>query len=168
MLPTLLAAAGEPDIVGKLKAGYRVGDKTYKVHVDGYDLLPYFKGETKEWPRKEFLYWSDDGDLMALRYQNWKLQFAVQRAEKFNVWAEPFVKLRVPALFNLRSDPFEKAQIESSYYDDWAIRRVFLLVPAQFFVGQWISSFREFPPRQKPASFSINEVMEKLEKGGKN
>ena len=163
MLPTLLAAVGDPDVAAKLRKGHRAGDKTFKVHLDGYNLLPYFKGETREWPRKEFLYWSDDGDLMALRYENWKAVFQEQRAEGFQVWAEPFVKLRVPLLFNLRSDPFEKAQHDSSYYNDWHVRRVFLLVPAQVFVGKWISSFKEFPPRQKPASFSIEEVMQKLE-----
>jgi len=165
MLPTLLAAAGEPDIVAKVKAGYKAGNKIFKVHLDGYNLLPYLKGETKEWPRKEFLYWSDDGDLMALRYENWKAVFAEQRADGFKVWSEPLVKLRVPLLFNLRSDPFEKAQHESIYYNDWLVHRVFLLVPAQGFVARWISSFKDFPPRQKPASFSIDEVMAKLEAG---
>jgi arylsulfatase len=162
MLPTLLAAAGEPDIVAKVKAGYKAGDKTFKVHLDGFNLLPYFRGQTQEWPRKEFLYWSDDGDLMAMRYGNWKAVFAEQRVDGFRVWSEPLVKLRLPQLFNLRSDPFEKAQHESEYYNDWLIRRVFLLVPAQEFVAKWISSFKDFPPRQKPASFSIDEVMAKL------
>jgi arylsulfatase len=166
MLPTLLAAAGEPDIVAKVKAGHQAGDKTFKVHLDGYDLAPYLKGDAKESPRKEFLYWSDDGDLMALRYENWKAVFAEQRAEAFQVWSEPLVKLRVPLLFNLRSDPFEKAQHESIYYSDWLAHRVFLLVPAQAFVAQWIESFKEFPPRQTPASFSVDEVMKKLEKPG--
>jgi arylsulfatase len=166
MLPTLLAAAGEPGIVDKVKVGHRAGDKTFKAHLDGYNVMPYLKGDAKEAPRKEFLYWSDDGDLMALRYDKWKAVFAEQRAEAFEVWAEPLVKLRVPRLFNLRSDPFEKAQRESIYYSDWLARRVFLLVPAQFFVGQWIQSFKEFPPRQKPASFSIDEIMRKLETPG--
>jgi arylsulfatase len=113
------------------------------------------------------LYWSDDGDLMALRYDKWKMHFLEQRAEGFKVWSEPQVKLRVPLIFNLRSDPFEKAQFESIYYSDWNIRRVFLLVPAQEYVAKWISSFKEFPPRQKPASFSLDEVMKKLEEGPK-
>ena len=165
MLPTLLAAAGAPDIVVKAKAGYKAGTKTFKVHLDGYNLLPFLKGETQEWPRKEFLYWSDDGDLMALRYENWKGVFAEQRAEGFQVWSEPLVKLRVPLIFNLRSDPFEKAQHESIYYNDWLAHRVFLLVPAQVFVARWIGSFKDFPPRQKPASFSVDEVMQKLEAG---
>src|SRR5262249_58997264 len=113
--------------------------------------------------RKEFLYWSDDGDLMALRYNNWKAHFAEQRADAFKVWSEPLVKLRVPLIFNLRSDPFEKAQHESIYHPDWMMHRVFLLVPAQAFVAKWVSSFKDFPPRQKPASFSVDEAMKKLE-----
>src|SRR5262249_6966419 len=145
--------------------GHKAGDKTYKVHLDGYNLIPALKGEAKEWPRKEMLYWSDDGDLMALRYDKWKIAFLEQRKDGFKVWQEPFVKVRVPLLFNLRSDPFEKASIESSYYDDWRARRLFLLVPAQAYVAKWISSFKEFPPRQRPASFSIDEVMKKLEEG---
>ncbi len=162
MLPTLLAAAGEPNIVEKLKAGYKAGSKNFKVHLDGSNLLPYLKGETAEWPHKSFLYWSDDGELMSLRYENWKAVFQEQRAEGFEVWGEPFVKLRLPLIFNLRSDPFERAQHESSYYRDWQVHRVFLLVPAQAYVAQWISSFKEFPPRQKAASFSVDQVMEKL------
>jgi arylsulfatase A-like enzyme len=166
MLPTLMAAVGESDIVDKVKVGYKAGDKSFKVHLDGYNLQPYLKGEAQEWPHKEFLYWSDDGDLMALRYEKWKVVFTEQRAEGFKVWSEPFVKVRLPMLINLRSDPLEKAPIESSYYDDWMIRRVFLLVPAQGFVQKWIASFKEFPPRQKPASFSIDQVMEQLQKSG--
>jgi hypothetical protein len=128
-------------------SGDRPGGKAFKIHLDGYNLIPALKGETKEWPRKEMLYWSDDGDLMALRYDKWKLHFVEQRAEGFNVWREPFVKLRVPLIFNLRADPFEKAQHESIYHADWMAHRVFVLVPAQLFVAKWISSFKEFPPR---------------------
>ncbi len=166
MLPTILAAAGVPDVKEKLLKGYKVGDKTFKVHLDGYNLLPFLKGEVKESPRKEMLYWSDDGDLMALRYGNWKAVFKEQRAESFAVWSEPMVDLRVPKLFNLRSDPFEKADKNSIYYNDWLLRRVFLLVPAQGFVAHWIQSFKDFPPSQKPASFSIDQVMEKLTASG--
>jgi arylsulfatase len=165
MLPTLLAAAGDPNVVEECLKGHKAGDKTYKVHLDGYNLIPALKGDAKEWPRKEMMYWSDDGDLMAMRYDKWKMHFVEQRAEGFKVWSEPQVKLRVPLIFNLRSDPFEKAQHESIYYSDWHIRRVFLLVPAQAYVARWISSFKEFPPRQKPASFSVDEVMKKLEEG---
>jgi arylsulfatase len=163
MLPTILAAAGDTDIVERCKKGHKAGDKTYKVHLDGYNLIPALKGDAKDWPRKEMMYWSDDGDLMAMRYDKWKMHFLEQRAEGFRVWSEPQVRLRVPLIFNLRSDPFEKAQHESIYYADWLAHRAFLLVPAQEFVGKWISSFKEFPPRQKPASFSLDEVMKKLE-----
>jgi arylsulfatase len=164
MLPTLLAAAGVPDVKEKLLKGYRAGDdKNFKVHLDGYNLVPFFKGEAKESPRKEMLYWSDDGDLRALRYGNWKAVFKEQRAESFQVWSEPLVDLRVPKIFNLRSDPFERADHNAIYYNDWLLRRVFLLVPAQGFVAQWISSFKEFPPSQKPASFNLDQVMAKME-----
>jgi arylsulfatase A-like enzyme len=166
MMPTLLAAAGAPDVKEKLLKGLKVGDKNFKVHLDGYNLVPYIKGEAKESPRKEMLYWSDDGDLMALRYGNWKAVFMEQRAESFNVWSEPMVSLRVPKIFNLRSDPFEQADHNAIYYNDWLVRRVFLLVPAQGYVARWIQSFKEFPPSQKPASFSVDQVMEKLEAAG--
>ena len=170
MIPTLLAAIGEPNIVEKLKKGYNIGGRNYKVHLDGYNLLPYLKGETEESPRKDFLYWNDDGNLVALRFMNWKVVFAEQRAHSFDVWVEPFVQLRVPKIFNLRSDPFERADEESILYDRWLIDHVFLLVPAQAYVTQWVSSFKEFPPRQKPASFSMDQVMQKLSEttGGKN
>ena len=161
MMPTIMAAVGQPDIAQKLKAGTTVGGKTYKVHLDGYNLLPYLKGEAKESPRKEFLYWSDDGKLVALRYNQWKAVFAEQRAHGFFVWQEEFTDLRLPKLFNLRSDPFERAE-EGIDYPRWRIDRVFVLVPAQAFVANWLQSFKEFPPRQKPASFSIDQVMEKL------
>jgi len=164
MMPTLLAAAGVPDVKEKLLKGYTAGDdKSFKVHLDGYNLLPFFKGEVKESPRKEMLYWSDDGDLMALRYGNWKAVFKEQRAESFQVWSEPMVNLRVPKIFNLRSDPFERADHNAIYYNDWLLRRVFLLVPAQGYVAQWIQSFKEFPPSQKPASFNLDQVMTKME-----
>jgi arylsulfatase A-like enzyme len=162
MFTTLLAAAGEPDIKGKLLKGFSAGGQTYKVHLDGYNWMPYLKGETQEGPRREFLYWTDDGDLAAFRYNQWKLDFMEQRAESFAVWQEPLVMLRVPKLFNLRADPFERADHEGIGYDQWRLDRVFLLVPAQAFVFQWIQSFRDFPPRQKPGSFSLGEVMEKL------
>jgi arylsulfatase A-like enzyme len=167
MLPTILAAAGDPNIVKECMKGHRAGDKTFKVHLDGYNLMPAFKGDAKEWPRKEMMYWSDDGDLMALRYTRWKVIFQEQRAEGMKVWAEPFVRLRFPTLIDLRSDPFEKAPLGSIYYSDWSAHRMFVMVPAQAFVAKWISSFKEFPPRQKPASFSVDEVMKKLEKGSR-
>src|SRR6187549_819479 len=137
MLPTLAAAAGEPDAVEKLKKGYKSGNKTFKVHIDGYNLLPFLKGEVKENPRKGFLYWSDDGDLMALRVGNWKAHFMEQRARGFGVWREPLVSLRVPNIYNLRSDPFERATEDATmFYDKWKADRAFLLVPAQAIVGE--------------------------------
>ncbi len=162
LLPTLMAAAGVPDVKEKLLTGYQAGDSTFKVHLDGYNLLPYLKGETEEGPRKEFLYWTDDGDLAALRYDKWKILFMEQRAQGFSVWEDPFTTLRVPKLVDLHSDPFERGPEEGIDYDHWRIDRVFLLVPAQAFVGQWLQSFAQFPPRQKPASFNLDEVMKKL------
>jgi arylsulfatase len=165
MTPTLLAAAGEPDIVAKLKKGHKVGDRTYKVHLDGVNLTPYLRGEVKQSPRKDFLYWNDDGSLVALRYDRWKVVFAEQRAHGFDVWQERFRELRLPKLFCLRSDPFERADHEAIGYSRWRIDRVYALVPAQAFVARWLQSFKEFPPRQKPASFSIDQVMQKLLEG---
>src|SRR5262245_17808906 len=165
MLPTLAAAAGEPDAVEKLKKGYKSGSKTFKVHIDGYNLLPFLKGEAKENPRKGFLYWSDDGDLMALRVGNWKCTFMEQRAHGFAVWEEPLVAKRVPDIYNLRSDPFERATEDASmFYGKWKADRAFLLVPAQAIVGEFLKTFKEFPPRQRPASFSIDQALEKARK----
>jgi len=162
MLPTLAAAAGEPDIVEKLKKGYKGSNKTFTVYIDGYNLLPFLKGEVKENPRKGFLYWSDDGDLMALRVGNWKVHFMEQRAHGLGVWKEPFVSLRAPNIVNLRSDPFERGPEDASvFYDKWMADRAFLLVPAQAIVGEFLKTFEEFPPRQKPASFSIDQALEK-------
>jgi arylsulfatase len=164
MLPTLAAVAGDPDIVSKLKKGLKAGNKTFKVHIDGYNLLPFIKGEVKENPRKGFLYWSDDGDLMALRVGAWKVEFMEQRARGMNVWREPLVPLRAPILLNLRSDPFERAPEDASmFYDKWMMDRAFLLVPAQAIVGEFLATFREFPPRQKAASFSIDDALEKAQ-----
>jgi arylsulfatase len=162
MVPTIMSALGEPDLAEKLKKGYTAADKKFKVHLDGYDLLPYLRGETDDSPRKEFLYWTDDGDLAALRYEQWKLVFMEQRAHSFDVWQEPFVTLRVPKLFTLRGDPFEIADHVGFDYSRWRFERVFLLVPAQAYVTQWLSSFKDFPPRQTPASFGIDQVMDKL------
>src|SRR5258705_902305 len=168
MLPTLAAVAGEPDVVEKLKKGYKSGNKTFKVHIDGYNLLPFLKGEVKENPRKGFLYWSDDGDLMALRVNNWKVHFIDQRAHGLGVWREPFVSMRAPLIMNLRSDPFERAAEDASmFYDKWTADRSFLLVPAQAIVAEFLKTFEEFPPRQKPASFSIDETLEKAQQNQK-
>jgi arylsulfatase A-like enzyme len=161
--PTLIAAAGVGDIKEKLLKGYSAGGKNFKVHLDGYNVVSALKGETDEWPRREFFYFSDDGDLVGLRYNRWKAVFAEQRSEGFDVWQNPLVPLRVPKLFDLWGDPFERADHESNYYVDWRARRIFLLVPAQAYVAQFLQSFKEFPPRQKPASFSIDQVLQKLQ-----
>ena len=162
MLPTLLAAAGEPDIVEKLKKGHKTGNKTFKVHIDGYNLLPLFKGEVKENPRKAFLYWSDDGDLMAIRINQWKAQFVDQTAHGVDVWQQPIVQLRLPKLYNLRADPFERATEDANmYYWKWSADRMFTLVPAQAAVATFLKTFQEFPPRQKPASFSVDQALDK-------
>jgi arylsulfatase len=163
-LPTFLAAAGEPDIKTKLIAGgVQAIGRTYKVHLDGYDLLPHLTGIEEKSPRKEIFYFSDDGDLTALRYEDWKLIFMEQKATgTFRVWMEPFVPLRVPLIFNLRRDPYERASITSNTYYDWLLDRAFLLVPAQAYVGNFLATFQEFPPRQKAASFSLDQVMDKI------
>jgi len=163
-LPTFLAAAGEPDIKAKLKVGgVSAINRTYKVHLDGYNFLPYLSGKEEHGPRKEIFYFSDDGDLTALRYNDWKAIFMEQRVEAtLEAWANPFTPLRVPLIFNLRRDPYERAQLTSNTYYDWMIDRVYLLVPAQTYVGEFLMTFKEFPPRQKPASFSLDKVMEKL------
>jgi arylsulfatase A-like enzyme len=161
MLPTLLAAAGEPDIVGKLKKGHRAGRKTFKVHIDGYNLVPHLQG-VEENPRKGFLYWSDDGDLMALRVGNWKVHFMEQRGHGLQVWKEPMVTLRTPTVINLRSDPFERGPEDGSmFFDKWMADHAFVLVPAQAIVGEYLQTFQAFPPRQRPASFSIDQAIEK-------
>lgn len=161
-LPTLLAAAGEPDIADKLLKGHKIADKTFRVHIDGQDMLPYLTGATDESPRKSFFYINDDGQLVALRYEDWKLVFMEQRAKQLACWFEPFVPLRAPKLFNLRRDPFERADENSNTYWDWVIDHIFLAVPAQALVANKIQSFRDFPPRQKPAAFNLDHVMDQL------
>jgi arylsulfatase len=166
-LPTFMAAAGEPNIKEKLLTGYSAIGRNYKVHLDGYNFLPMLTGQTDKGPRKEIFYFSDDGDLTALRYQDWKLIFMEQRVPgTFQVWAEPFVPLRVPKIFNLRRDPFERADITSNTYYDWMLDRAFLLVPAQAYVAKFMATFKDYPPRQKAASFSLDQVMDKLETSG--
>jgi arylsulfatase len=166
-LPTFSAIAGENDIKEKMKSGYSAIGRDYKVHLDGYNFLPHITGKEGKGPRKEIFYFSDDGDLTALRYEDWKLVFMEQQtAGTFRVWMEPFVPLRVPLVLNLRRDPYERAPITSNTYFDWLIDRAYLLVPAQAYVGQFLNTFKEFPPRQKAASFSLDQVMEKLSTGG--
>jgi arylsulfatase len=166
MLPTLLAAAGDTTVKEDLLKGRTVGTMTYKVHLDGYNLMPVFKG-VGEWPRKEFLYWTDDGSVAALRYNNWKVTFLRQDAHGLHVWQEPFVALRAPMLTNLRMDPFELARDIGMGYDQWFAERMFVFAPAGAYVAQWLQSFREFPPRQKPGSFNLDRVMEAVTAGSK-
>jgi arylsulfatase len=164
--PTFVAAAGNENIKEDLKSGFSANGRDYKVHLDGYNFMPVFKGENKEPLRHEIFYFSDDGDLTALRYDDWKLIFMEQKYEgTFRVWMEPFVPLRVPLILNLRRDPYERAPITSNTYYDWLLDRAYLLVPAQTYVGRFLMTFKDFPPRQKAASFSLDQVMEKLEKG---
>jgi len=161
MLPTIMAAAGVPDVKEQLLKGMNVGGKTFKVHLDGYNVTDAFAGKGPN-PRHEFFYFNDDGSLVALRYDQWKLVFAEQRAHNYTVWQDPFVPLRLPKLFNLRSDPFERADHEAIDYPRWRLERAFLLVPAQQYVGKFLATFKEFPPSQKVGSFSLDQVMQQL------
>jgi arylsulfatase A-like enzyme len=167
MIPTLMAAVGDPNIKDELLKGKTIGNMTYKVHLDGYNLIPSFKGED-DWPRKEFIYWTDDGSVAALRYGNWKATFLRQDAHGLDVWIEPFVELRAPLLTNLRMDPFELAQDIGMDYDRWFIEHMFMIAPAGAYVAQWLQSFKEFPPRQKPGSFNLEKVMEAVTSGSKS
>ena len=163
---TLLAAAGDSDVAERLRAGAELNGTEFKVHLDGHNQLPYITGETDQSPRVFFFYVSDDGDLLALRWDNWKLTFMEQRvAGTLQVWAEPFTQLRVPKIFNLRTDPYERADYASNTYWDWLLDHAYLVVPAQVFVGQMIASFAEFPPMQKPASFGIEQALAKMQEG---
>ena len=163
MLPTILAMAGDTQVKDKLLAGYKVGDMTYKVHLDGDNLVPYLTGQVAKSPRKSFFYINDDQQLTALRYDNWKILFLEQRAPgTMLVWANPFTNLRLPKIFNLRMDPYERADITSNTYYDWLIDHAFILVPAQDYVGRFLMTFKDYPQRQKAASFNMDEVLSKL------
>jgi arylsulfatase len=162
-LPTLLAAAGVPDVKEQLLNGYAAGDRTYRVHLDGFNMLPYFSGEIQESPRKSFFYISDDGDILAIRYEDWKVVLMEQRAKTLQCWFEPFVALRAPKIFNLRRDPFERADENSNTYWDWVITHAYLIYGMQGLVAQQIEAFQKFPPRQKPAAFNLDVVMRQLE-----
>ncbi|MEN8151801.1 MAG: arylsulfatase, partial [Planctomycetota bacterium] len=169
-LPTFVAAAGGGDIKADLLDGYesKAMGRKYKVHLDGYNVIEHLKDpQNVASPRKEVFYFSDDGDLTALRYADWKMIFMEQKTEAgFRAWMEPFVPLRVPLIFNLRRDPYERASITSNTYYDWMLDRVFLLVPAQQYVGKFLATFQEYPPRMKAASFSLDQVMEKMKSAG--
>jgi len=164
-VPTFVAAAGEPNVVEKLLTGYDAAGKTFKVHLDGYDQRELLAG-TGPSKRKEYFYWTDDGNLAGLRYERWKIVFMEQRAHGLDVWQDPLVTLRFPKLFDIRADPFEAADRDAGDYDRWRVERAFVLVPAQAFVGRHLATYQEFPPRQKPGSFSLNEVLAKLQEAG--
>jgi arylsulfatase len=165
--PTFVAAAGDDSMKEKLLKGQKLVDKSFKVHLDGYNFLPYLTGKEDKGRRKEIFYFSDDGDLTALRYDDWKLIFMEQRVEAtLEAWANPFTPLRFPLMFNLRRDPYERAQLTSNTYYDWVIDRIYLMVPAQTYVGKFLKTFKDYPPRQKAASFSLDQVMEKLLSAG--
>jgi arylsulfatase A-like enzyme len=162
-VPTLMAAAGASDVKEKLLKGFKAGNMTYKVHLDGYNLLPVLTGQGGDWPRKGFFYWSDDGDLVALRYDRWKLVFKEQKSRQFRVWMDPFVNLRIPLIFDLRMDPFERASTDSNSYYEWMERMAqFIGVAAQSYAGNMVKTFKEFPSRQKPASFNLDQVMQSM------
>ena len=164
MIPTLLAAAGNPNVKEELLKGKTIGNKTYKVHLDGYNLLPAFKNGAA-WPRKEFLYWTDGGSVAAIRYENWKATFLRQDAHGLRVWIEPFTELRAPMLTNLKMDPFERASEEGVGYDLWLMQRMYMVAPAIGICAQWIQTFREFPPRMEPGTFSLDRVMKSVKSG---
>jgi arylsulfatase len=167
MLPTLLAAAGVADAKAQLRKGMQVGNKTFKVHLDGYDLTKALAGEAPS-PRHEFFYFNDDGQLVGLRYDQWKIVFAEQKAHGASVWRQPFTTLRAPKIFNIRSDPFEIGDVEAMDWNRWWVEHVFLLVPAQQYVGQFIGTFREFPPSQKGGTFALDAALQALQTPGKN
>ena len=162
MFPTLLAAAGDPDVTQKLLNGCTVGGKTFKVHLDGYNMIPYVTGAVKESPRNAIMYFSDDGEVMAVRVGDYKFNLAVQRATSMMAWAEPLVKLRLPLIFNLRRDPFERADVNSNTYFDWMVDHVPQIYLMQATVAAQIDNFVKFPPRQKPASFNLDAVLAKV------
>jgi len=162
-LPTFLAMAGEPDVAQKLLKGHKAAGKTFKVHIDGYNLLPYLTGKEKKSPRPGFIYFDDDGNLVALRYDNWKCVFMEQRAQgTLRLWAEPFVTLRLPKLYNLRTDPYERADITSNTYYDWFLNHDYIVLAAQIIVTEFMGTFKAFPPRQKAASFTIDQALVKM------
>jgi arylsulfatase len=165
-LPTLVAAAGDADIKDKLLKGHQAGGKTFKVHLDGYNQLPYLTGQQPTSARKEFIYFNDDGDLVAMRYENWKVVFEEQRAPgTLRIWAEPFTKLRVPKIFNLRSDPYERADVTSNTYYDWLMSDgAAVIISGPAVVSQFLATFKEYPPSQRAASFSVDQVMEQVQR----
>jgi arylsulfatase len=166
-LPTLLAMAGDTQVKDELLKGYKVGNMTYKVHLDGDNLVPYLTGQVAKSPRESFFYIDDDQQLTGLRYDNWKIVFMEQRVQgTMLIWLEPFISLRAPKMFNLRMDPYERADITSNTYYDWLLDHSFLAVPALGYVNKFLMTFKDYPPRQKAASFNVDAVFEKLKESG--
>ena len=162
-VPTLMAAVGEDAIADKLKQGHRAGGKTFKVHLDGYNFLPYLSGASTQAPRREFFYFSDDGQLTAARIGDWKLVFAEQRARRFDVWRDPFVTLRIPKVFHLRRDPLERADTDSNGYNNWWDKKVSIAgTQGRVAVSKFVASLKQFPPRQRPGTFTVDQIMEAL------
>jgi arylsulfatase len=165
-LPTLLAAAGEPDVKERLLKGHQADGKTFKVHLDRYNQLPYLTGQVEKSPRRGFFYFNDDGDLVCLRFENWKVVFLEQRAPgTLRVWAEPFTPLRLPKQFDLRADPYERADITSNTYYEWLAEQGYIVFAASAVTGPFLETFKEFPPRQRAATFTIDQAMEKMKQG---
>ncbi len=164
-LPTLAAIAGEPNIKEKLLHGVELNGRRYRNYIDGYNMADHFSGKLKELPRKEFIYVNDDGHVVAMRYNAWKAVFLENRGQAFGVWREPFTELRVPLLFHLRRDPFERAQHNSNTYNDWFLSRAYVLVPMQQVVGKFLQTLKEYPPSQTPGSFNLEKVQQQIEAG---
>jgi len=164
-LPTFAAAAGDTTVKQRLLKGTRIGGRKYRGHLDGYDLLPYLTGEVDASPRNEFWYVNDDGQVVAARYQDWKVVFLENRGQAFGVWREPWIELRVPLIFNLRRDPFERAQHNANVYDDWLLDRAFVIVPIQGLAAGFLKSMKDYPPSQTPGSFNLNKIEAQLRKG---
>jgi arylsulfatase len=162
-LPTFAAAAGAPDMAEKIKAGVELNGRKYHNYIDGYNVLDYLSGKVKESPRQEFIYVNDDGQIVAMRAGNWKAVFLENRGQAFGVWREPFVELRVPLLFNLRRDPFERAQHNSNTYNDWFLDRVFVIVPMQKMAANFLLTMKDYPPSQVPGSFNLEKIQKQLE-----
>jgi arylsulfatase len=165
-IPTFLAAAGATDVKEKLLRGMTVNGRDYKAHLDGCNQLDYLRGKVQESPRNEFIYVNDDGQIVAMRYQDWKVVFLENRGVAFGVWREPFTELRVPLLFNLRRDPFERAQHNSNTYNDWFLERPFVIVPLQGLAAQFLQSMQDYPPSQTPGSFNLSKIEEQLRSAG--
>ncbi|MBY6188836.1 arylsulfatase [Microbulbifer agarilyticus] len=164
-LPTFAAAGGNPEIKQQLLKGVRLNGRSYKNYIDGNNMLDYFTGKTEESPRREFIYVNDDGQIVAMRYDAWKAVFLENRGKAFGVWMEPFTELRVPLIFNLRRDPFERAQHNANTYYDWLIDRAFVLVPLQQLAAQFLKTMQEYPPSQTPGSFNLEKIEQQLKEG---